>query len=175
MRTSRIVSSVVVLVVVAIAAVLLEGDYVRAMHLEGAYTPQVVVNGAREMVGSSSAAVYRAIEEESRRTSDEKVTLRRDGHDVLVHAESSRANVDVLLVVFENGATTNVASGENGGRTLANDGIVRRLDRVATLDGRGTVDERVRVDLAPRQGVAAFLQDRATKRIYGAALLSSPS
>ena len=147
-----------------------QGDYVRALHLQAAYTPQIVVNGAREMVGSSSGAVYRAIEEESRREGEGKVTLTRDGGDVIVRAESPRANVDVLLVVFENGATTKVASGENGGRTLANDGIVRRLDRVATLNGRGTIEERVHVDLGPRQRVAAFLQDRGTKRIYGAAL-----
>src|SRR5687767_14525236 len=41
-----------------------QGDYVRAMKLSSAYTPQIVVNGVREMVGSNSFQVYRAIEEE---------------------------------------------------------------------------------------------------------------
>src|SRR5687767_13376254 len=73
-----------------------QGDYIRAMKLESAYTPQIVINGKREMVGSSSGAVYRAIEEESRRAADGRVTLTRDGRDVVVRAESPRANVDVL-------------------------------------------------------------------------------
>src|SRR5687768_2942471 len=47
-----------------------QGEYVRTMKLESAYTPQVVINGTRQMVGSNSFAVYRAIEEESQRKTD---------------------------------------------------------------------------------------------------------
>ena len=147
-----------------------QGDYVRAMRLDGAYTPQLVVNGARQMAGSSSAAVYRAIEEESSRTPEGRVTLTRDGDAVVVHAESPRANVDVLLVVYENGAVTKVGSGENGGRTLSNDGIVRRLERVATFDGRRVIEERIHPAIGARQKIAVFLQDRTSRRILAAAM-----
>src|SRR6476646_10282347 len=36
-------------------------DYVRAMHLSGAYTPQAVVGGAREFVGSNESQLFSAI------------------------------------------------------------------------------------------------------------------
>ena len=78
-----------------------------------------------------------------------------------------------MLAVFENGMSTQVATGENRGRTLANDRIVTRLERVAKFDGRGVIEETVTVEPSPRQGIAAFLQDRVTKRIYAAAQPSS--
>lgn len=143
-----------------------QGEYVRAMKLNSAYTPQVVVNGTREMVGSSSGAVYRAIEEESRRKPEGKISLLIDGADVIVRAQAPRADVELLVVAFENGATTNVKSGENAGRTISNDAIVRKLVRAGTV--RGEIEQRVPLELGPRMGVAAFLQDRATKRILAA-------
>ena len=37
-----------------------QGAYVRAMKLSSAYTPQMVVNGTRQMVGSSAFEIYRS-------------------------------------------------------------------------------------------------------------------
>ena len=73
-----------------------QGEYVRAMKLDSAYTPQIVVNGVKQMVGSSSGAVYRAIEEESRRKPEASVSLRRDGEQVIVRAQAANANADVI-------------------------------------------------------------------------------
>jgi len=146
-----------------------QGEYVRAMRLASSYTPQVVVNGARQMVGSSSSQVYRAIDDESRRAPEGSVSVRVDGGDVVVRASAPRAGAELMVVTFEDGATTNVLRGENSGRTIANDAIVRSLQRVATLDGKHDVEQRVKLPPGPRIGVAAFLQDTKTKRIWTAA------
>src|SRR6185369_16506868 len=42
-------------------------DYVRAMELTGAYTPQAVVSGARELIGSNEKQLFAAIEEASKK------------------------------------------------------------------------------------------------------------
>lgn len=146
-----------------------QGEYVRALRLGSSYTPQVVINGARQMVGSSTLQIYRAIEDESRRAPEGRVSVRIDGSDVVVRATAPRAGTELIVVTFENGATTRVLRGENSGRTIANDAIVRKLVRVATLDAKGEVEERVRLPLGPRIGVAAFLQDAKTKHIWTAA------
>jgi hypothetical protein len=96
--------------------------------------------------------------------------LRRDGKHVVVRATSNRA-ADVVLVTFENGATTKVERGENKGRTIANDAIVRKLQTLGTVKGR--FELRVPVTLGARMGVVALLQDRATRRIYAAATMAS--
>ncbi len=147
-----------------------QGTYVRAMKLESAYTPQLVVNGTRQLVGSNASGVYKAIEEESKRKPEGSISVRRDGKHVVVRATSNRA-ADVVLVTFENGATTKVERGENKGRTIANDAIVRKLQTLGTVKGR--FELRVPVTLGARMGVVALLQDRATRRIYAAATMAS--
>jgi hypothetical protein len=148
-----------------------QGDYVRALHAASAYTPQMVVDGTRQFVGSSSFEIRRAIGEESQRAIVGSVSLTRENDGVVVRASSPRANVDVIVVAYENGATTSVKGGENGGRTLHDDGIVRKLVRAASLDGKHPSETRVAVE--PKYEVAAFLQDRATKKIDAAATLSA--
>jgi hypothetical protein len=148
-----------------------QGEYARALHLDGAYTPQVVIDGSRQMVGSSSIQIYSAIEDESKRASDGSIELQKDGEEVVVRGNAPRGGVDVMVVAFENGATTNVLAGENGGRTIANDAIVRRLSRVATLPSAGGFEQRVKLSLGPHMGAVAFLQDPKTRRIWTAAVL----
>jgi hypothetical protein len=137
-----------------------QGDYVRAMKLGSAYTPQIVVNGTRQMVGSSAADVNRAIAEESRRKPAARVRLTRTGATVRVQADRA-PNAELVVVLFEPAASTKVPRGENSGRTLVNPNVVRKLIGLSGLDGS--------VEVPSGMSVAAFLQDRTTKRILGAA------
>jgi len=91
---------------------------------------------------------------------------------VAVNANVTRAApTDVMLAVVENGISTKVTRGENGGTTIDNEAIVRRLIRVGT----GSLDTNVAIPLdkswnPARLGVVAFLQDRKTMAIRGAAV-----
>ena len=134
-----------------------QGEYVRAMELEGAYTPQIVINGTRQVAGSDAAAIYAAIEEESRRKPEGAIVLTRSGNQVSVRAQTQRKDAELLVVTFENAAATNVERGENGGRKLVNPAVVRSLIRAKGLATEVTVD--------PKLGVAAFLQERGSLRV----------
>jgi hypothetical protein len=151
-----------------------QGEYSRSLKLDGAYTPQVVINGTRQMVGSSSGQIYRAIVEESERAAEGSVSVRKEGDELVVRASSPRGGVEVMLVIFEDGASTKVASGENGGRTIANDSIVRTLRRVATLDAGRAIEQRIKLRLNERLGAAAFLQDAKTRRVLAATVVTPP-
>ena len=146
-------------------------DYARVMRLESAYTPQIVINGTRQMVGSASGAIYRAIDEESNRAAEGTVSIRADGGDVVVRASAPRGGLDVMVAVYEDGASTKVERGENGGRTVANDSIVRKLVRVARLNGKGDVEERVKLALGAKMGAVAFLQDPKTRRVVAVSMI----
>jgi hypothetical protein len=137
-----------------------QGEYVRAMGLKSAYTPQLVVNGTRQVVGSNRAAVYKAIEEASRRKPEGTISLRRTPDGVKVEAKTARKDVELVIVTYDTAAATKVRRGENGGKTLANVTIVRSLVRPKTLNAH--------VPVASKLGVVAFLQERGTKRIVGA-------
>jgi hypothetical protein len=140
-----------------------QARYARTMHLSSSYTPQAVVDGSREFVGSNRAAMSAALEKASNEKPRAEITLtaRREGNSLIanIHANVS-ANDDLLLAIVEDGVTTKIEHGENAGRTLTNDAIVRKL--VQVKPGESTV----RLDLAWRTlSATAFVQDRITLAI----------
>jgi hypothetical protein len=142
-------------------------SYGRAFKLNGAYTPQMVVDGQTQFVGSNAGALHAAIEQASKRKRDAKVALRIDGADVVVNATAT-GQADLIVVAFENGVATKIERGENGGRTQVSDAIVRDLRVLGPI--KGGREDRLALDLRPSMGVAALVQDRATMRIEAAAV-----
>jgi hypothetical protein len=144
-----------------------QARYARAMRLSSAYTPQAVVNGTREFVGSNRAALSAALEKASNEKPPREITLtaHREGNSLIanIHANVS-ANDDLMMAIVEDGVTTKIEHGENAGRTLTNDAIVRKL--VPVKPGESTV----RLDPAWRSlSATAFVQDRVTLAIGAAA------
>jgi hypothetical protein len=142
--------------------------YARTMHLNSAYTPQAVVNGTREFVGSNRSALSAALEKASSEKALGAVTLtaRREGNSLIatIHA-TVPPNDDLMLAIVEDGVTTKIEHGENAGRTLTNDAIVRKLIRVI----RGQTAVTVPIDAAWHNLTATtFLQDRGTLIISAA-------
>jgi hypothetical protein len=144
--------------------------YARTMHLSSAYTPQAVVNGTHEFVGSNRSALNAELERDSNAkppAANIALTARREGNNVVatIHA-AVPASHDLMLAVTEDGVTTKVDHGENAGRTLTDDAIVRRLIRVNP--GQTTV--MIPIDAAWRNvSAAAFVQDRTTLAIGASA------
>jgi hypothetical protein len=151
-----------------------QAGYVRTMHLSSAYTPQAVVNGTRELVGSNRSALSAALEKASNEKprSDVTLTARREGNSLIatIHATVA-ANDDLMLAIAEDGVATKIEHGENAGRTLMNDAVVRKLIRVTS--GPATVT----VPLDPawhNVSATAFVQDRDTLTIGAAATAQVP-
>src|SRR4051794_20389746 len=144
-----------------------QARYARTMRLSSAYTPQAVVNGSREFVGSNRAAMSAALEKASNEKQQGEITLtaRREGNSLIANIHATvPANDDLMLAIIEDGVTTKIEHGENAGRTLTNDAIVRKL--VQVRPGESTV----RLDAAWRSlSATAFVQDRNTLVIGAAA------
>lgn len=159
--------------------------YARALRARSVYTPQLVVDGKREMVGSNEGLVRDAIrrslaEPPVGRLAVEVGRPEAGELPVRVTAElgdrsDGRAH-DLMLAVFQTGLETDVPRGENVGRHLANDYVVRRLTRVAELGPETPrVEESLRVPVDPEWGtgdlgVAAFLQSSKKLTIGAAAV-----
>jgi hypothetical protein len=146
-----------------------QARYARTMRLNSAYTPQAVVNGTREFVGSNAAAMSAALEKASNEKTRADITLtaRREGTSLIatIHA-TVPANDDLLLAIVEDGVTMRIEHGENAGRTITNDAIVRKLIRVTSSQAA----VRVPLDGAWRDvSAVAFVQDRSTLMIGTAA------
>ncbi|MCU1244801.1 MAG: hypothetical protein JWN02_711 [Acidobacteria bacterium] len=148
-------------------------QYVHAMQLSSAYTPQVVVGGTTQMVGSDERGLREAITAAAARKPEGSLMLTEVGGTVSVDTTAPVAGLELLVAVYENEASTKVERGENGGRTLQNDAIVRQFLRVTNIPA-GKSNQHVSLTPDPawkraHLGLAAMLQDPRTLRIVAAA------
>ena len=141
--------------------------YTRAFNLGSSYTPQIVVSGARELIGSNENAVRAAIEEAAQHGSIATIKLTLDHGNAVVETNAPRAGLELIVVTTEDGIVTKIERGENRGLTQTNDAIARKLVRIEGI-AAGKSTHRVETG-AQRETVIAMLQDPATLRILAAA------
>jgi hypothetical protein len=154
--------------------------YAAWLNLSSIYTPQVVVNGRQEFVGSESGALHAAIQKGLEQQGNVQLTLsglKLDGGrlDWQCRAEGpgARANVSVVVAIVERSAVTKVRAGENSGRTLSHVQIVRQVG-MGSLDAKGNSAGKLDwpAGMAPGEGeVIAFLQDQDNGKIIAATKL----
>jgi hypothetical protein len=133
----------------------------------GSYTPQLVVGGRRHVVGSDRARARDAIAAAARAPSVAASVRasRVPGAVRVTYDAGSEADV-VELALTESGLVTRVARGENGGRTLHNDFVVRVLQTAPP--GRGVVSIPVEAGWGRLRAVV-LVRDRTTLAVRGAA------
>ncbi len=148
------------------------------------YTPQLVINGRFEAIGSDAGAVRRVLLEAARQPKARiEVSASADGPErlqVRVHVQvpagvSRHGVAEVVLAVTEDGLATMVARGENGGRTLRHAAVTRTLTTIGVVDasaGDSTLHGAVPLSAGwSRSNVrlVALVQERDSRRILGAA------
>lgn len=155
-------------------------SYASKLDLPYVYTPQMVVNGATQGIGSDRSEIEQLIASAAaQRTESPSVTIARgaDGQiTVRVGAAPSAeaGNSVVWLVGFDRRHSTDVSRGENGGRTLADYNVVRSLERIGTWTGEA-LDLSVAASAASGDGgIAVLLQQDGTGRILAAARIDLP-
>ena len=139
------------------------------------YTPQAIVNGRTEFVGSEENNLRKAIENGLQK--DAKTTLiinnvriAGDKAGLQYSAKGETNNTSLLVALVEKNATSKVERGENAGRTLSHVQIVRNLQSI-TLSGHtdGTVNIVLPTGInAGGWEVVAFAQNNSNGEITGA-------
>lgn len=130
------------------------------------YTPQAVIDGGRDAVGSDSAAMEEAIAAaRSGPSVPVAITAAAAGAVRINVGAGAPADAVLWLVGFDDRHETPVRRGENTGRVLINRNVVRGLTRLDGWAG-GTV-----AAARPEGDRAAALLQAADGRILGAARL----
>jgi hypothetical protein len=123
----------------------------------------------------ASSAIQEAMREPKIPIAMSNVT--RDGNQVTVHIEVPAADSGLksgrgilYLALADDRAESQVARGENAGRSLAHVGVARVLKQVATIDLGAATDRDVTLAILPGAGVSgsrlvAFIQDTKTGRV----------
>jgi hypothetical protein len=157
-------------------------DYSRHFGPDKVYTPQVVVDGQAELVGSDEAKVVDAIRSAAAKKHlplAVSASARGSVVRVSVEAPAAAAGLEptaIVVALVEDGVSSAVRRGENTGRTLAHSAVVRRHQIVGTLQPEAFVAEG-EWPLNPAWQRAAvrivtFLQGEKSGQIYGAASAS---
>jgi len=167
-----------------------QNDYARALEKDEVYTPQMIVDGHVQFVGSNANQARDAIATAAR---DPKaaVTLNLGSQnsttpsitlDVRVSnlpVISADHSCEVSLAITESGLRSSVSRGENAGRYLTHTAVVRKLSHIGAIDPHkvSTLSAQpiVRIDKAwkrDRLRAVVFVQERSSRTVVGAAQLS---
>jgi hypothetical protein len=108
-------------------------DYKAALGTDRVYTPQMVLNGARDIVGNAKGELARAVAATRPVSGGPAISLA--GKNVQVGAGIGKASV--WLIRYDP-RTQNVAigAGENSGRTLPHRNIVRQFVKLGSWSGK---------------------------------------
>lgn len=110
-------------------------DYASALNA-GVYTPQLVINGQSEMVGSDARKIDNTLkkvwsENQASEVSIQSVKLENGKAMISYSLTGNTANASLNIAIVEKKTTTAIKAGENGGVTLSGTNVVRNFQ---TLD-----------------------------------------
>jgi hypothetical protein len=151
-------------------------DYARRFRLDGPYTPQMVVDGSAEFVGSDSRRALAAIGASAKTQKTAVRISRLSGSHVRVEVDPPPGlTSNVYLAVVEKTGDSHVLRGENAGRNLHHVAIVRRIEALGKCRGPVRFDQDVIKEESsnPAFRLVAFVQDGTSGTIHGAAVLEN--
>jgi hypothetical protein len=156
-----------------------QNAYSERFHLEGVYTPQMVINGAEQIVGSDRAALLRAVEAEQ--AQHPRVILSIHSLNVVggtlavnfsVSGDVPAKGADLMAVLTDDSDRSSVLHGENSGQTLAHVAVARSISLVTTLRSAGERTVQVQIpttfQLSQKHHVILFAQTPGNGRVLGA-------
>ena len=151
-------------------------QYAAWLKARSVYTPQVVVNGNKEFVGTNEQALRNSMTTDLQKTPTGKLTIK------IKSQEKAAVNVEyqaigfagsnyLLLAIVQKSASTQVKRGENSGKTLAHVQVVRSFQTVALNNkSKGTVAVNLPEDLDQKDAeIIAIVQNNANGEIAAAA------
>jgi hypothetical protein len=163
-----------------------QSAYAKRFGLDSVYTPQMVVDGTTEFVGSDSGLADKVFRKAlsvpklpvhlSSVSADAPNTLRAHLETGALDASFGSREADVYVAVALNRAESQVSAGENAGHRLAHVSVVKTLTKVGTLKEGQVLAQDVPLKLergSDSRGLRliAFIQEPRQGRVLGAAAM----
>jgi hypothetical protein len=157
--------------------------YAKQLKLAEVYTPQLVIDGRRQMSGNNVKEAESALRD-SRTLPKTELHITHTTADpgrLRVEIESAAATLpgvhalDVYLVLALNHAESQVTRGENANRHLTHTAVVRKIKRVGKVVSGRPFSQNVELKIDAQTNphdlrLVAFLQDADSGRVFGATM-----
>ena len=142
--------------------------YASKLHHDSVYTPQAIIDGQTDLVGSGNSAILSELAKPHEGVAT-RIVIDTQYLDVSVAAQASGKRSDVLLVSYLREATSHIGRGENSGRTLQEFNIVRSIKRLGSWNGSACTF-RLPLGSLPQDAThaAVLLQTQGQGAILGA-------
>jgi hypothetical protein len=160
-----------------------QSNYASQLHLAAVYTPQLIIDGRLEVVGSNAANVRASILAAAR---DEKAPLQIEAVESQGKKMRIRISVErwpagenghalLLLAVASNQMESHVSAGENAGKQLTHVAVVRSLQSLGEVGLATPLNREVTIPVNPAEKgsvrIVAFIQDSKSQRVLAVAQL----
>ncbi len=160
-----------------------QSAYASRFGLDSVYTPQIVVDGTSEFVGSNSGLADKAFRKAlgvpklpvclSSISADASNTLHAHLETGTLDASFGSREAEVYVAVALNRAESQVSAGENAGHRLAHVSVVKSLTKFGALKQGQVLAQDVQLKLGPGSDanglrLIAFVQEPRQGRVLGA-------
>jgi hypothetical protein len=153
-----------------------QSEYASQMQHGSVYTPQIIVNGSTEFVGSDASRLQKALSASlNTKTEAGFKTLtatvqNNEAPKVKFSLEGNYTGCKINFALVALSETTSIKRGENGGVTLTNENVVRQfISKTATQDGEINFNEKP-LPVTGNVAVIAYLQRSSDMKIIGASM-----
>jgi hypothetical protein len=161
-----------------------QGTYAKRLGQSDVYTPQMVVDGTSQFLGSDAALAGKALAKELTKP---KIGVRmspassKTSNILLAHLETGELEesfglkeADIYVAIALNHAESEVSGGENSGRRLTHTAVVKSMVKVGRLRRGQNFAQDVQLKLEPGTDtrnlrLIAFVQEAGQGRVIGAA------
>ena len=149
-------------------------NYAHRFNRDGPYTPQMVVNGETEFVGSDARRAEQSIASAAKK---QRVAIRLSwSGGSAVHVEVDPATsgkfkqAEVYVVLAHDGAISDVVLGENSGRKMAHASVAVKMIVAGKVTSSAGLSKDVPLAAAGER-VIVFVQEPDQGKILGSAIL----
>ena len=150
-------------------------QYGLRFNLDSVYTPQMVIDGTREFVGSDKQSIERALRGEAKGTkpaltvtaieTDSVITVSASGPGLKVESDA-----EVWFAITEDHLSIDVKRGENANKTLKHSGVVRVLRSAGNADRAAPIEIKLLSDWRHANlRVVSFVQSRKSRKVLSVA------
>ena len=139
--------------------------YANWLKSTSVYTPQLVINGKEEFIGSNERSLRKSISSNLAKSPTEQILINnlistKNTLHLDFQATDAESASSLVLALVQKAAKTNVKNGENGGRILSHVQVVRQLKNISLINnkqGSASINIPSNVDLSQLE-LIAFLQ-----------------
>lgn len=150
-------------------------NYTSVLNEESIYTPMMIVNGNESFTGSDEAKAKAAIAKALSQAEGIQLkavidSTKRDTAFVSFQSSKTDKNFFIRIAITENQLVSKIVKGENSGKTLTHDHVVRVFFSGEMGDGKGQLKIPLK-KFVPKGDceLVAFIQHKQTMKILAAA------